>query len=513
MKRTSRAHRLLGLLALSSALLSPTNLAAAPANSPLPADHHSWLGSETLQSRVGSFEFMNGYPAGDSAQRLRDLRTLNRGAEVYLAQMMRVSAIAWREGMRAFGAATPQQVVIWENLMDARTLLLTGNAETVYSAIHLNVQSDGPTVVEAPPSMLGFMSDALQRYLADIGPLGADKGQGGKYLVLPPGYQGAVPEGYFVVRSPTYSILLALRGFQANGNTDQAVGLMKQIKVYPLAAAADPPAMSFTNGSGRDMDTIFPDNFRYFELLAMLVNEEPAELFDPSERAIMHSIGIEKGKPFQPDPRLKALLTESARLGSAMARENTYASDTGRYYPGRQWQGIPEGLTYTFVQGGIPQIDIRNWVYYMALGNSPAIMAKNIGRGSQYLWTYRDATGAYLDGAKTYRLRIPAGIPAMGFWSVVVYDSLSRSQLQNGQSFPAISSYTRPVVNADGSIDVEFGPAQPEGRHNWIRTVPGKGWFPFFRFYAPTEAYFDKTWQLEDIVPVRKDDDRSGSKK
>ncbi len=461
-----------------------------------------WLGSETLQTRVGSFEFKNGYPAGDSAERLRDLRMLNRGTEVYLAQMMRVSATAWREGMRAFGAVTPQHVVIWENLMDARTLMLTCNAETVYAATFLDLHGDGPTVVEAPANMLGFLSDALQRYLADVGLLGADKGQGGKYLVLPPGYQGEVPEGYFVVRAPTHSILLALRGLQANGSTDQAVALMKQIKVYPLATAAAPSAMVFMNGSGRDMDTVFPDNLRYFELLSMLVNEEPAELFDPSERALMQSIGIEKGKPFQPDAKMKALLTEAACLGGAMARENAYASDTGRYYPGRQWQGIPDGLTYTFVQNGIPQIDIRNWVYYMAVGNSPAIMAKYIGRGSQYLWTYRDAQGDYLDGAKTYRLRIPAGIPVNAFWSVVVYDALSRSQLQNGQPFPAVSSYTQPVVNNDGSIDIEFGPTPPKDKRNWIQTVPDKGWFPFFRAYGPTEAYFDKTWQLEDIVPV-----------
>ena len=254
--------------------------------------------------------------------------------------------------MRAFGAVTPQQVVIWENLMDARTLLLTGNAETVYAVTHLNLQSDGPTVVEAPPNMLGFLMDGLQRYLADIGPLGKDQGKGGKYLILPPGFRGDVPDGYFVVQSPTYSVNLSLRGFQVNAKTDQAVGLMKQIKVYPLATAAAPSAMAFINGSDRDIDTVFPDNFRYFELLAMLVNEEPAELFDPSERAMMQSIGIEKGRPFQPDARMKELLSEAARMGGAMARENAYASDTSRYYPGRQWQGIADGLTYTFVQGG-----------------------------------------------------------------------------------------------------------------------------------------------------------------
>jgi hypothetical protein len=166
------------------------------------AEPHGWLGTETLKTRFGNFEFKDGYPVGDTAERLRELQTLNRAVEVYLTQMMPVSEIAVREGLRAFGAKKPTQVIIWENLMDARTVLLTANAETVYAISHLDLKADGPTVVEAPPHMLGFLQDGLQRYLADIGPLGPDKGRGGKFLVLPPGFAGSVPEGYFVAWSP-----------------------------------------------------------------------------------------------------------------------------------------------------------------------------------------------------------------------------------------------------------------------------------------------------------------------
>jgi hypothetical protein len=483
-------------------------IAAAPRIAPAAqaqttGEPHGWPNTETLKTRVGEFEFKNGYPTDDTAQRLRDLQTLNRATEVYLTQIMRVGETAWREGMRAFGSVKPQQVVIWENLLDPQSLLLTSNAETVYAVAHLRLQDDGPTVVEAPPNMLGFLMDGLQRYLADIGPLGKDQGKGGKYLVLPPGFRGDAPDGYFVVQSPTYSVNLSLRGFQVNGKTDQAVGLMKQLEIYPLAETAAPPAMEFMNGSGRAIDTVFPDSFRFFELLAMLVNEEPVDIFDPLERSMMQAIGIEKGKAFNPDARLKALLSEAARLGGAMARANSYASTFGRFYPDRHWQGVPTGISYTFIEDGIPQVDTRNWLYYTAIGNSPAIMAKNVGQGSQYLWTYRDADGNYLDGARSYRLHIPPNIPAKAFWSVLVYDTLSRSQLQNGQPFPAMSSYTKPLVNADGSIDIDFGPQQPKEEVNWIRTVPGKGWFAYFRFYGPTEAYFDQTWKLDDIVAIK----------
>lgn len=466
------------------------------------SESHGWLGTETLKTRSGSFAFKNGYPDGDTAQRLFDLQTVNRATEVYLTQLMAVSEIALREGLRAFGATKPTQVVIWENLMDARTVLLTANTETVYGISHLALGTDGPTVVEAPPHMLGFLQDGLQRYLADIGPLGPDKGKGGKFLVLPPGFTGSVPKGYFVVRSPTYSVTFAVRGFQVDGKTDQAVSLMKQIKVYPLANAKAPAAMEFLNGSNQNIDTLFPDNFRFFELLAMLVDEEPRDSFGPLERSMMQAIGIEKGKAFTPDDKAKALLSEAARLGGAMARANTFAAGSS-YYPDRKWQGIGDGMTYTFTRDGAPQVDARNNVYYMAAGNSPAMMEKHVGQGSQYLWTYLDAGGNFLDGAKTYRLHVPPAIPAGNFWSVVVYDSLSRSELQNGQPLPSVSSYAKPEVNPDGSIDIHFGPDAPPQSKNWIRTVPGKGWFPIFRFYGPAQAYFDKTWKLEDIELVQ----------
>jgi len=467
------------------------------------SEPYGWLNNETLKSRYGDFEFKNGYPVGDAASRLLETQMLNRAIEVYTTQMMRVSEIGSREGLRAFGAITPQHVIVWENLMDARTVLLTANTETVYALAHLNLRADGPTVVEAPPNMLGFMQDGLQRYIVDVGPLGPDKGKGGNFLILPPGYTGSVPDGYFVSRSPTYSVAFAVRGFQVDNKTDRAVALMKQIKIYPFAKASAQPPMQFLNGSNQTINTVFADTLRYFELLAMLVDEEPAELFDPSERWQMQALGIEKGKTFNPDEKTKALLSEAARIGGAIARANTYANpNTTSFYPGRKWQDAAGGLPYTFTRDGVPQIDARNNVYYMAAGNSPAMMEKHVGQGSQYLWTYRDASGEFLDGGKSYKLHVLPNIPAKNFWSVVVYDALSRSELQNGQPLPSVSIYTKPKVNADGTIDIFFGPNEPTGGGNWIKTVPGKGWFPIFRFYSPTAAYFDKSWQLNDIEIV-----------
>ncbi len=465
------------------------------------ADPHGWIGTETVKTRFGDFAFKGGYPTPESAAALHDQLKFNRAIEVYLQDIPAVAIIESRRGLRDFGAKGSNQVVIWEQLMDAKTLVLTANTETVYGMGFLDLKGDGATVVEVPPKMLGAAMDTLQRNLVDIGPPGPDKGAGGKYLFVPPGYKGEVPEGYFVVKSPTYSACYFVRGFLVDGKTDQAVGLMKQIKVYPLAKAGSPPKMEFLNGSGQPIDTIHSDDITFFEQLSQLVNEEPADVFTPLERFYMQSIGIEHGKPFNPSAKDRALLSDAARAAAAMARTNSFAStDRGTYYyDDRQWQYVGDAQ-YDFMKDGVLEVDRRAYAYYMAVGNSPAMMSKNVGVGSYYLWTYKDAAGQFLDGAKNYKLHVPANVPAKDFWSVLVYDALSRSELQNDQKFPSVSMYGNPKTNADGSVDIYFGPTMPPGQEkNWIQTVPGKGWFPIFRFYGPLQPLYDKTWKLPDI--------------
>ena len=469
------------------------------------ADRHGWINTETVKTRFGNFDFKNGYPTQASADALLDQLKFNRAIEVYLTQIPAVGIMESRRGVREFGANTSNQVIIWENLMNAKTLVLTANTETVYGMGFLDLKTDGPTVFEAPPKMLGAAMDLLQRFLVDIGPLGPDKGQGGKYLFLPPDYKGEPPEGYFVVRSPTYTVNYFIRGFKVDGKTDQAVGLMKQTKVYPLAKADAPPKMEFLNGSGQPIDTIHSDTIAFYEALAQIVEEEHADLFTPFQRFHMQSIGIEKGKKFNPDAKTKALLSEAARAAAAIARANCFASnDRGTfYYDDRHWQAVGD-VPYNFVKDGILEVDRRAYVYYMALGNSPAMMEKHVGQGSQYLWAYRDSDSDFLDGAKNYTLRVPASVPINNFWSVLVYDALSRSELQNDQKFPSVSMYGGPKANADGSVDIYFGPQMPKGQEkNWIQTVAGKGWFPIFRFYGPLDPFFDRSWKLNDIKKVK----------
>jgi hypothetical protein len=263
--------------------------------------------------------------------------------------------------------------------------------------------------------------------------------------------------------------------------------------------------MEFLDGSGHAIDTIFPDTYEFFESLARLIEQEPAGVLTSHERFVLASIGIEKGRSFHPDADTKRLLNDAARLGAALARANTFASsDPDRVvYPDRRWEWAFIGASASWDSQGYVNVDRRAAFAYAAIGMSPAMVMRAIGTGSQYLWSMRDSTGAYLDGAKSYRLRLPPNIPVKNFWSVVVYDAESRSMLENSQSFPTVSQFTGPVANPDGSVEIFFGPhAQVGKERNWIQTVEGKGWFTLLRFYGPTPAFFDRTWKPGDIEAI-----------
>jgi hypothetical protein len=469
---------------------------------------HGWFGTETVKTRAGDFDFKGSYPSSDSATRLRDTLVFNRAVEAYLVQMHGVSWYRVWKGVLEAGTKTPNQVVLWENLMDGATLLLTGNTETVYGLCAIDLKRDGPVVVEAPANLLGGLSDLWQLEIVGIGPTGTDKGKGGKFLILPPDHDGAVPDGYMAVKSTTYSVVFGVRGFQAAGGTAAAVALIKTTKIYPLSQAGNPPANVFFNGSRQEVDTIFSDSGQYFADLAWMIDREPADRIPSHERFQLAAIGIEKGKPFAPDSARKELLDDAARLGASIARANSFDSnDPARLvYPDRAWEWAFIGGSADWDSQGYVNTDRRASFAYIAIGMSPAMVEKHVGTGSQYLWTPRDGSGAFLDGSKRYRLHIPANIPVKNFWSVVAYDADSRSILRSSQPFPSVSSYTGPAAKADGSIDIEFGPEAPPGaanpNKNWIQTIPGRGWFMLFRFYGPLDPFFDKTWRPDDIVEI-----------
>jgi hypothetical protein len=350
------------------------------------------------------------------------------------------------------------------------------------------------------------VNDFWFRYVADLGNAGPDHGKGGKFLLLPPDYRGAVPDGYFTFRSRTYGNLMLGRGFLKNGSTRPAVeSIRHQLRVYPLSEAGQPHGPKFVELSGREMNTVHSNTFRFYEELNQIVQEEPEDSYGPDMMGLFNSIGLIKGKPFAPDERMKKILTDAVAVGNAIARSIDFRvrARDARIYPDGHWNTPFIGGSYEWLtRGGARNFDARTMFFYAATVNTPAMAVAMPGVGSQYASADLDSDGNVFDGAKTYRLRVPPNVPVKDFWSVVLYDTQTRSMLQTDQQFPSFSSQTNPQSNADGSIDVFFGPTRPAEARNWVQTIPGKSWFTIFRLYGPLDPWFNKSWKLPDIEKI-----------
>lgn len=461
---------------------------------------------DAVETSLGTLKFFDGLPDGATVRKVFDNLDRMRGVEVFLNTLAPASLLANIEGLKSVGCDN-HAAVIHEDRVDAKTLLLTPNTQTATLWAFMDLK-DGPLVLEIPPGVLGLADDAWMRYIIDLGLVGPDKGKGGKYLFLPPGYDGPVPEGYFVAQSGTCKVWLVARGFSDRGDTGPAVKAFKeQWKVYPLAAAANPPKMTFINGSGLYFNTIHSTDFSFYEEVNTVIQEEPADSADPEILGQLAAIGIEKGKPFAPDARMKKILTDAVAIGNATARALSFKSRDEQmyFYPGKSWFTPFVGGSHEFIQNNVRLLDARTVFFYMATGITPAMSVKIIGAGSQYAGATFDADGNYLDGGNDYRLRLPPNVPINNFWSIIPYDTQTRSVLQTDQRDTALTSNSGTVEsNADGSVDIYFGPQAPAGKEsNWVQTTPGKGWFTILRLYGALEPWFDKTWRPGEIELVK----------
>lgn len=461
---------------------------------------------DSINTSIGILRFSDGFPDAATVQKAYDNIDFQRGVEAFLRAMPAALFYSVRSGIRTFGPDN-QTMLITESLIDSRTLIMVANTETVYNMAWINTK-DGPIVIDLPPQTLGFILDIWGRCVSDMGNAGPDHGKGGKYLLLPPDYSGTIPAGYIPLSSKTYGNLIFIRGFVVKGDTHPAVENTKQhFRIYPLNLALNPPSMNFVNASGKSYNTQMANDFSFFNQIAEVVQEEPLDAIDPETRGLLAAIGIRKDKPFDPDDRMKQILTDAASVGNATARVIVFNTrDRNNYpYPESAWKAGFAGNDPEMSPGGVLDVDSRIIYYYNAWGITPAMSLKMIGKGSQYAYTEHDAEGKYLDGAKNYVLHLPPNIPAKDFWSVVVYDPQTRSMLQTDQQFPSAGNQRKGIlVNQDGSVDVYFGPVAPAGKaSNWIQTIPGKGWYTMLRLYGPLEPWFDKTWQPGEIELIR----------
>jgi hypothetical protein len=488
-----------GLMLVTIALTGSMAYAGAYENTSVKAD-----------TPIGTLEYRGGFPTQATIEKAFDQLDRQRASQAYLEFMPMTSVNSIFEAhIRDYGMTTAGDVGVYvqQGAGKARAIGLTYNTESIYASAHTDLKKDGPTVVEVPPNVLGVVDDGWQRWLTDLGNAGRDKGQGGKYLLLPPGYEDGIPDGYFVVECPTYRNWVMVRGFvQDTGTGDKALDYYrKKFRIYPLStgprAGARYVSMSFKGG-----DTTHPRDITYFNLLDKIVQFEPTSAFTPYELGLLKALGIEKGKPFNPDERMQKLLAEGVQIGDAIAKANAYANrlDGVRRYPDRKYEYLFIGGRHDFKSGDALWIDARTLFHYEAIVVTPAMAAKMVGVGSQYLACYRDADDNFLMGDNVYKLHLPKGIPTKHFWSVTVYHPDTRSLLQNGQDKPSVSNYDKPDVNPDGSVDLWFAPEAPKGKKkNWVKTIPGEGWEILLRLYGPLEPYFDRTWKPDDIVRLK----------
>ncbi|MFO1458830.1 MAG: DUF1254 domain-containing protein [Verrucomicrobiota bacterium] len=460
---------------------------------------------DTVHTRIGTLRFKDGAPDPATVQLAYDQIDFSRGIDSFLTGMSATSVYALCRGLEEAGIKANQGIGITENLLDARSLFLTPNTTTIYVFFSLNLK-DGPMVARVPPAVLGPVDDADFRWVTDVGLTGPDKGAGGEYLFVPPGYTGSVPEkGYHVARPKTNRLVVFYRVFVQKGDFAGAVANVKaKAALFPLSQAANPPATPFVNVSGHKFNTISANDFSFYEELNAVVQNEPADWVDADTVGLFASIGIRKGQPFAPDARMKKILTDAVAVGNAVARADGYAPRIpgARIFPERQWLTPFVGGSYQFLSGAERLLDAQAMFFYFATGITPAMSEAKPGTGSAYAAVYRDGAGNYLDGGHTYSVTLPGPIPANNFWAFTVYDNQTRSLLPTDQKSAGVDSLNPELKkNADGSATVWFGPKPPPGQEsNWVQTMPGRGYFVLLRLYGPLEPWFNKSWQPGDLV-------------
>jgi len=499
-----------------------------------------------IDTRIGKLTFTDGAPSSDATQKILDNYDFVRALQVYMDAHQGASVAAFVKGFREVGAEY-NSIVIFSELMDSQTLFLTPNADTVYYIGIISLQ-DGPVVFESPPDALGVIDDMWFGHVIDFGRPGPDRGEGGRFLLLPPGYEGPIPDsGFHVGQSRTNRVLVLGRSFLIDNDPKPVVEIIrKSIKIYPYTPGgvgtsiktlllgdvtpgkpAGVKPVRYIEGSGLAFNTIPPSDHTFFDLVNEFVQEEEEGAFDPEIMGALAAIGIVKGQPFEPNERMRGILAQAADVGNATGRTLNFAfrgtpEEDFAFYPGSSWYNMlflggysfttpppevtPEGIK-PYPPVGHRRLASRFSFFHWATGITPAMCMRITGVGSQYLMTCMDSDKNIFDGGKTYKLTLPPNIPQANFWSVTVYDNQTRSMLQTPQRWPKTGSLSYPlpaaVENADGSTDVYFGPEAPEGKEsNWIQTLPGKGYFVILRLYSPLQPFFDKTWRPGEIELV-----------
>ena len=458
---------------------------------------------ETLETRIGELQFTEnyGYPTEATAEKLFDEMDFQRASQSYIWALPIVQMAKWQDAHKTVFNVENGKIVLYDNFTD-KLGILTSNSTTTYLLGIVDLAETGPFVLVEPEGLTGGMVlDFWQRLLTDTGVIGPFEGKGGKYLLLPPGAEEPKnTEGYHVIRSTTNNVFFAWRLLGTDPEENKKI--QETANSYAFSQKDSPPAVKIVRPDGKKWDQVHPRGLAYWELLSDVLNREAVDDRDRFFMAMLKPLGIEKGTAFEPDERQKKILKEGAYVCEAMAQANTFHKrfDGVKYTEGSTWHFI---LLAELDQRmpSYDQLDERASYLYEACTVSKAMQGRIEGMGQAYIGAYQDKDGDWLTGGQTYKLHVPPNPPAKRFWSVTVYDTNTRTMINNELQRPDRSSRSGDLItNKDGSIDIYFGPDSPKGKEkNWIPTIKGENWFAYFRFYGPEKAYIERSWVLPDI--------------
>ena len=458
-------------------------------------------------------EPLGGQPPAGSSPSVADFDyqiKYHRAFEAVLWNMPAIAIYSFRRAAFEELGMKDNDIITYSATATPKLEAITANSTTPYIAAYTDLRK-GPVVLEVPAagaegSLYGQVVDAWQFTIADVGPSGLDKGQGGKYLFTPPGYAGEVPKGYLPVASPNYRIALAFRSIPAPGKTvADAYGYAKRLRLYYLSEAANPPQQRFVDPANERYPTLPFYDERHFQDMHDIMSVEPVREQDKAMMGMLVSLGIERGKPFHPDETAKRAMHQAAidvwfYLQSYF---DHYPADW-LYWPDRHYASLMQtdaNRKFTFTYEDridlIPRAAEYFWCTYMPkeLGDSPA---------TQYLMAMADKSGKLLEAGKLYKLEVPAKMPVKQFWALTVYDRATCSFIYTDSGRTTLSSYDlgKMKTNADGGVTIYVGPKAPDGlESNWIPTK-GKRPLPAMRLYGATEELNNKTFKLPDFEEV-----------
>src|SRR5262245_24559063 len=503
------------LLSFSSSLVGASILAGGMA-----------YGQSSPFSALADLPFEQNRPTPETAKKLMDELEFQQATQAYLWALPLINTLGMKFGSeKAFGAGY-NILPVWKERLDPKTLVTTPNSDVIYAMGYVDMGETGPIVFEAPPNLQGILLDFWQRpipvdggkFFGDVGLPGPDAGKGGKFLVLPPGYKGDVPKGYYVYRSGTKNLFIFLRAFYQDPNDlSPVVSLMERVKIYPLNLPADQrKPMKFPNASGVPANMLPRSTADAFGQLKWLLASEGKNLAGPDGLGLLANVGLIAGQPFKPDAETRAILDAAAKTGYKMSRAIGLSEEANGHsllvWPDRHWvhpitnaaePGAEKSIDFDWVDtaGGFTDIKRRAWFFTDYYSISPGMVSLTAGKGAFYVIAFNDAGGEPLSGDASYEVTLPPDVPAELFWSLTLYEAENASGLATeARRYPSLGSRDKPVQNADGTTDLYIGPKAREGKEtNWLATAPGRGFFAILRLYGPGERAIEYSWKPGDF--------------